>query len=326
MILAGDIGGTNARVALLAPDAKKPLRQQTFDSRAYPSLESVLREFLGPRPPKISAASFGVAGPVVNNRCVATNLPWIVDGRAIARKLKIRRVSLINDLVAIALGALTVPASKLRVLHGGGAPKRKGANVAVIAAGTGLGQAALIWDGARFVPCGTEGGHVDFAPRDDLELELLLFLRRRFGHVSYERVLSGPGLGNLYDFFREVKRVEEDRDVSEAIATAPDRNAEIASHGTSGSSEACARAVDLFATIYGAEAGNLALKTLAMGGVYVAGKIAGVLLKHLERSFSRAFTDKGRFAALLAKVPVAVVLDSEIGLAGSSYHALHPTS
>ena len=327
MILAGDIGGTRARLALFAPKTKGALRQEVFDSRAFPSLDAVLRVFLGLRPPKITAATFGIAGPVVNNRCTATNLAWHVDGRTAARKFGIKRVSLVNDLVALALGALTVPKSKLLLLQGDVPPKRGGANLAVIAAGTGLGEAALIWDGARFVPCGTEGGHTDFAPRDDLEIELLRFLRKRVGgRVSYERVVSGAGLGNVYDFFREVKHAPEPREVSEGIARAPDRNAAISAAGLEGKSEASARAVELFASVYGAEAGNLALKMLSTGGVYVAGGIAGSLSTLLARGqFMKSFNDKGRFAPLLERVPVAVVLDRYIGLAGSAYHAIHST-
>jgi glucokinase len=324
VILAGDIGGTNARLALYGPSAKKPVRVEVFESRAYPSIEGVLRAFLGPRPPKLRAATLGVAGPVVNNRCAATNLPWVIDGRALARRHRIKKVSLINDLVALALGSLTVTRSKLSLLQGDAPPRKKGANVCVLAAGTGLGEAALIWDGARFVPCGTEGGHADFAARDELETELLLFLRKKVGgRVSYERVLSGNGLGNLYDFFREQKRVPEGAEVSEAIASAADRNLEISTRGMDGSSEACARAVELFVTIYGAEAGNMALKTLATGGVFVAGGIAASMAKILERGgFVRAFNDKGRFAPMLSRVPVALVLDKHVGLAGSAYHAL----
>jgi glucokinase len=325
VILAGDIGGTRARLALYAPKGKKPLRQQVFESRAFPSLEAVLRVFLGLRPPKIAAATFGIAGPVVNNRATATNLPWQIDGRTIARKLGIKKVTLINDLVALALGAHTVSKSKLVVIQGDAPPRKKGANVAVIAAGTGLGEAALIWDGARFVPLGTEGGHTDFAPRDDLEMDLLRWLKKKVGgRVSYERILSGAGLGNVYDFLREAKGAEEPREVSDAIARAADRNAEISASGLAGKSEASARAVELFATIYGAEAGNLALKMLATGGVYVAGGVAAFMAPVLVKSgFVRAFTDKGRFAPVMQKMPVAIVKDPYIGLAGSAYHALH---
>ena len=206
-----------------------------------------------------------------------------------------------------------------------GAPKKKGANIAVIAAGTGLGEAMLVWDpdGNRFVPNATEGGHADFAPADDLECELLAFLRSRFGHVSWERIVSGMGLGNLYDFFRMGKNVSETSENAQAVGAAADRNAAIGELGLAGKSEAAAQAVNLFARIYGAEAGNLALKSLAVGGVYVCGNIAAKMLPVLEKgTFRAAFDAKGRFEAMMERIPVAVVLDSDIGLAGAKRVAL----
>ncbi|MGH7296729.1 MAG: glucokinase [Polyangiaceae bacterium] len=319
MLLAGDIGGTNARLALLTP-AGRPQRRQVYQSRSFPSLEAVLREFLGKPAPRVTTAAFGVAGPVVNGRCVATNLPWVIDARSISRKLGIRRVQLLNDLVSLSLGAIGAPRAKLRPLGAAGVPRHKGGNVAVIAAGTGLGEAMLVWDAEhrRFVPTGTEGGHADFGPADDLQDELLAFLRRRGGHVSWERLVSGMGLGNLYDFFREGMGVAESESNARALSAAVDRNAEIARLGGEGSSEAAARAVDLFARLYGAEAGNLALKALSVGGVYVCGNIAAKMLPVLERGgFREAFEAKGRFRGLMESIPVAVVLDSGIGLAGA---------
>lgn len=329
MIIVGDIGGTRARLSLLGPTGR-PVRHEAYESRKFPSLEAVVKEFLaqGVSPkakalPKVTAASFGVAGPVVNGRCVATNLPWVVDERVLAKKLGIRQVTLLNDLVALALGALTVPKSKLRVLGGAGAPKRRGANVAVIAAGTGLGEALLIWDGARFVPCATEGGHSDFAPNGDVDVGLYAFLRGRYGHVSWERVLSGNGLGNVYDYFASAGGVPESSENARAVATAADRNAEIARLAEGRQSEVAARAVALFAKLYGAEAGNLALKSLAVGGVFVCGNIAGRMAGTLEQNgFVEAFAAKGRFEALMRTIPVAVVLDSDVGLAGAASVAL----
>jgi glucokinase len=320
VVLVGDIGGTHARLSLRGPGGRH-VRTEVFESRRYPSLEAVVKGFLGgmrPRP-KVRAAAFGVAGPVVKGRCVATNLPWVIDARVLARSLSIKRVVLLNDLVALALGALGVRSAKLHTLSGGGTPKKRGANVAVMAAGTGLGEAMLVWDGARFVPSATEGGHADFAPRDDIEVDLLHFLRERFGHVSWERVLSGAGLGNIYDFFVRGKGLAEPAATARAIADAVDRNAAIAELGTARKSEAAARAVRLFASVYGAEAGNLALKTLAVGGVYICGNIAARMVGVLdEGGFRRAFVDKGRFGPLMETIPVAVVLDSDVGLAGAA--------
>jgi glucokinase len=259
--------------------------------------------------PRPSSAAFGIAGPVVKGRCVATNLPWGVDERVLARRLSIKRVTLLNDLVALAFGALDVPKGKLHSLSDAGKPRKRGSNVAVLAAGTGLGEATLIWDGARFVPNATEGGHSDFAPRDDIEIELLRFLRERFGHVSWERVLSGSGLGNIYDFFVRSKGLVESPETARAIAEL----------GATKTSEPASRALRLFASIYGAEAGNLALKTMAVGGVYICGNIAARMVAVLdEGGFLRAFVDKGRFGPLMETIPVAVVLDSDVGLAGAA--------
>jgi glucokinase len=326
--LAGDIGGTRSRLSLFArsPKGTRLVRHEVLDSRKFPSLDAVVRAFLGKPAPAVKAAAFGVAGPVVDGRSHVTNLGWDVDARALGRKLGIARVTLLNDLVALAVGTLDVPRSKMRLLGNAGAPRRRGANIAVLAAGTGLGQAMLVWDDSteRFVPSPTEGGHTDFAPADELQDELLVFLRERHGHhVSWERILSGDGLGNLYDFFHEARGVPESRQHAAAIAAAPDRNAAIAELGAAGKSKPAARAVELFARIYGAEAGNLALKTLAVGGVFVCGNIAARMLPVLERSaFRQAFVAKGRQRPLLERIPLAVVLDTGVGLAGAVRVAL----
>jgi glucokinase len=323
MVIVGDVGGTRARLSLLSPTGRR-LAHEVFRSSKFPSLEAVVAEFLGgitPRP-KIKAAAFGVAGPVVRGRCVATNLPWVVDSRAVAKKLGIRRVTLLNDLVAVSLGALAAPRSKLHQLGTAGVPRKRGDNIAVIAAGTGLGEAMLVWDGDHFVPGATEGGHADYAPKSPLEDELLRFLRGRFGRVSWERVLSGNGLGNLYDFFVS-RGVRETPENAQALASATDRNAAISELSAGRKSEPAAQAVELFASVYGAEAGNLALKTLAIGGVFVCGNIAARMAGDLEKNgFMEAFVAKGRFGAVMKKIPVAVVLDPDVGLAGAARVAL----
>ncbi len=324
MFLVGDIGGTNARLSLLAPNGRR-IRQEVFASRKYTSLEAVAQLFLGKPTPRVTAAAFGVAGAVVKGRVRATNFPWVIDQKVFARKLKIRRVTLVNDLVALALGSLDVKSAKLRVLGDAGPPRKKGGNVAVLAAGTGLGEAILIWDEQRgiHIPAATEGGHSDFAPTDELEVDLFHFLRTRHAHVSYERILSGNGVGALYDFFRQAKGLPETTENAEIIASSSDRNAAISRLGVDGKSEPASRALDLFARVYGAEAGNLALKSLAVGGVYVCGNIAAHLLPIFERgSFRNAFSNKGRFSSLLDKVPVAVVLDADVGLMGAARVAM----
>jgi glucokinase len=320
VLLVGDIGGTNARLSLLSPTGRQ-VRKEEYASRGYPSLEAVIQEFLGtvtPKP-KVTAAAFGVAGPVVRGRVVTTNLPWVIDAKIIGRKLGIKKVTILNDLVALALGAVRVPRRKLHLLSDAGTPKKRGANVAVIAAGTGLGEAMLLWDGQGFLPAATEGGHSDFAARDDLEVELLQFLRGRFQRVSYERILSGAGIGNLYDFFLQAKGIPESNENTATIAASTDRNAAISKLGLAGASDVASRALHLFGSIYGAEAGNLALKTLALGGVYVCGNIAGHLTPVLDAgAFHRAFREKGRFSSVMEKIPVAVVLDTDVGLAGAA--------
>jgi glucokinase len=322
MLLAGDIGGTNTRLALCDDSGARVLREEALPSRSFSSAEAAVRAFLGQKPPRIAAAAFGIAGPVVAGRVKTTNLPWRLDERALSRRLGIPRVRLLNDLVAIGFGAVAAPRQKLARLRGSG-PSRHDGNVAVIAAGTGLGEAGLVRDGATLVPCGSEGGHGDFAPRSRLEWELLEFLAARVGgRVSYERVVAGPGLGSVYDFFRQKKRVRETASAARALDGAKDRNRLIAELGVSGQSAACARAVDLFLGVYGAEAGNVALRFLATGGLYVAGGIAAGLLPKLRRgAFLDAFLDKGRLRPLLEAIPVAVVLDSNIGLSGAARYA-----
>jgi glucokinase len=327
MFLAGDIGGTHTRLALFddaSPSGRRrATREDSLSSRSFPSLEAAVQAFLGSRPPRIAAAAFGIAGPVVDGRVKTTNLPWQLDERTLSRRLRIPKVRLINDLVAIAFGASAASAKKLVRLQGASSRGGKRATLAVLAAGTGLGEAALVWDGATFVPCGSEGGHCDFAPRNRLEWELCEFLSRRVkGHVSYERILSGPGLGNIYDFLRQAKKRKESASAAGTLAQSTDRNLAITELGLSGKSPVCSEALELFLGVYGAEAGNLALKFLATGGVYVAGGIAASLLPLLRKgAFLEAFLDKGRFRPLLEKVPVALVVDSNIGLFGATLFA-----
>jgi glucokinase len=323
MLLAGDIGGTHTRLAIYGDGAKRLVREDSLPSPSFGSLEDAVRAFLGPRPPRISTATFGIAGPVLGGAVKTTNLPWLVDEKALSRRLGIPRVRLLNDLVAVAFGAVAAPKNALVRLQGGPARPRRGATLAAIAAGTGLGEAALVWDGERHIACGSEGSHGDFAPRTKLEWELFEFLAKRVkGRVSYERILSGPGIGGVYDFFRQAKRIREPAHLARIIDSAPDRNRAIAELGLRGKSRACKETLDVFIGIYGAEAGNVALRFLATGGVFVAGGIAASLSSLLARGpFLEAFRDKGRLRPLLEKVPVAIVLDPNIGLRGAARHA-----
>jgi glucokinase len=319
MILAGDIGGTNARLRLYDRAGKRILHEAVLPSASARSLIAILRQFLSARTGKVLSAALAIAGPVVAGVGDITNLKWKVDERKLSRELGIPQVSLLNDLAAGAIGCTRVSPSARVVISRGSAPK--GGNMAVIAAGTGLGEALLIWDGQKYIPSATEGGHCDFAPNSDLELELLKYLRDRFaqGHVSFERVLSGPGLGNIYDFFVE-RHGGESLENAEKLANG-DRNAQIAALGLAGKSRASVDAVDLFSRIYGAEAGNLALKGLALAGVFVLGKIATSLLPRRKGPFLRGMRSKGRMGDLLHAAPVTLVTDRLVGLTGAGYIA-----
>jgi glucokinase len=320
MLLVGDIGGTNTRIAVVPVGKGRPLIEAKVKSAAHPSLRHAIETVLEGQRFKFNAAAFGIAGPVVNNRCTATNLPWIVDGKVLGKAFNVPKVKLVNDLVALAYGALVAPRKLLVPLNGPRLPRTKGLNLAILAAGTGLGEAALIWDDVteRFVPLGTEAGHSDFAPREPLEEELRAFLAARHGRVSTERVLAGPGLKSLYEFFRDVKKLTP----GELPNPAADFSAEVTRLGLANACPVARAAVDLFVRVYGAETGNVALRYLATGGVFVAGNIANILATRIKSTaFREAFTTKGRFSPLLESLPLALVTDSNIGLQGAAHVA-----
>ena len=315
--LVGDVGGTNTRLAIFDATGRAPLFEAVLASREHATFDDAAARFLeeaGGAPP--SVAALAVAAPIVKGTAAFTNLAWRLDERALARKLGIGKVVLLNDLAASARGCLTSPPLTVVALTEG-LPARRGQNLAVIAAGTGLGQARLIWTGETHLALPTEGGHRDFGPRNSLEIELLQFLMGRYeDHVSYERIVSGMGLGNLYDFFVARGGAAVPRAVAARLA-GEDRNAAIAELGLGREHPPAERAVDLFASIYGAEAGNLALGELALGGVYVTGTIAAHILPSRREIFLAAFRAKGRFAELLARVPVAVVTDPLVNRRGA---------
>jgi glucokinase len=341
MILAGDIGGTKTHLALYDWTGERidPLRLETFQSTDYASLEEMLAEFLAPPKPPLTidqlehakekdapslpeaaltleAACFGVAGPVFQNHSRTTNLPWVVDGPALSKQFDIRHVQLLNDLEAMAHGILLLRSDELVALNAGTPPSHKQA-IALIAAGTGLGESILFWDGSRYRPMPSEGGHTDFAPNSDQEIDLLRYVRSQYLHVSYERVLSGPGLVAIYEYLRDAKK-NEPTWLAEKIK-AGDPAAEIAEAGLNGQAEIAKQALDLFASIYGAEAGNLALKGMAINGVYVGGGIAPKLLTKLkDGTFMKAFTHKGRYKRLMSQIPVHVVMNQHTGLLGAA--------
>lgn len=316
MLLAGDIGGTHTRLALFAPDGA-PGPERTFLNRDLTDLASgahALLEAAGS--PRVIAAALAIAGPVLDGRVQMTNLDWVLDERELGETLGGARVRLLNDLEAAAYGVLGLPPEELRALEPG-RPSDHG-NLGVIAAGTGLGTALLAWNGDVPVAIASEGGHVDFAPRDALESALHAWLAARYGHVSIERVVSGPGLVHDLEFLHESGRGEMPAALRDRLATATDPGAEISRAALAGEFPICVRALEVFVDAYGAAAGNLALVGLTTGGLYVAGGIAPhVLVGRWGDRFLEAFRAKGRYRDLLARVPVSVVVSERAALAGA---------
>lgn len=322
MILAGDIGGTNTRLAIVETDAKGPriVFEKTFPSRERTSLEAALAEFLALYPDKPTGAAFGIAGPVREGRCEATNLPWVVDAKAVAKQLGLKRVGLINDLVANAHGIATLGRKDLVTLNKGGRDAR--GNQALVSAGTGLGEAVIFWDGQRHHPFASEGGHADFAPRNHLEMELLGYAMSRYRRVSYERLLSGPGLTLVYQFLRDTGKGEEPPWLAEQMRQG-DPAPVITRLALDDKTPLCGQALELFVSLYGAEAGNLALTVMATGGVYLGGGIAPKIIAKLkEPVFMNAFTAKGRLRPLLQSMPVKVIMNPKTALLGAAHYAL----
>ena len=325
VVLAGDVGGTKTVLALFEVHGFDVtlLESKTCASQDFASLEAVIAGFIdGVVHPPIAAACFGVPGIVMNGEATATNLSWTVNETALRNAIPTPHVTLLNDLEAAAWGVLQLPPAEIVSLQAG--TRRTGHKV-LIAAGTGLGEALIIADGTRHHVVASEGGHTDFAPRTARESELLEYLRREFGHVSYERVLSGPGLLNIFRFLRDTRGLVEPQWLRDRLA-AGDPSAAISEIGLAGGHPLCVESLDLFASIYGAEAGNLALKALAIGGVYVGGGIAPkIRAKLTDGAFTAAFRDKGRFAPLLASIPIHLALDPRAPLLGAALVAARAT-
>jgi len=325
MLLAGDIGGTKTNLAVFSPDEglRAPLAEATFPSGRYPSLDALVSEFLAQIDIKVERASFGVAGPVVAGRATTTNLPWEMDQGQLQAALNIPTVRLLNDLAAIAHAVPFLEPSDLHTLNKGQAVPN-GA-LAVIAPGTGLGEAFLTWDGSRYVTFPSEGGHADFAPMDALQVGLLNYLLGQDEHVSFEDVCSGRGLPNIYAYLRDSGHAKEPDWLADALAAAKDPNPIITQAALAGEPELCVVTLNTFVSILGAEAGNMALKVLATGGIYLGGGIPPRILPALEGpSFMQALTNKGRFSDLLARVPVHVILNPKSALLGAACHGLEP--
>jgi glucokinase len=323
MILAGDVGGTKVHLALYGFDHGRltHVRDEKFPAREHAGLEDIVRKFLiESGDPEVNAACFGVPGPVRGGRLKLTNLPWVLDSRELSQELKIDHLFLINDLEANGYGIPELAPEQIYELSAG-APSSVG-NRGLVSAGTGLGEAILVWNGKMHVPMASEGGHCDFSPRNELEIEMLRYLQRTLkGRVSFERVVSGLGLKNIYGFLRDEKGLEEPDWLKERML-AEDPNAIIGELGEAGTNELCVKTLDMFASAYGAEAGNLALKVLSVGGMYLGGGIAPKILKKMkDGTFMKAFVDKGRLSDLLIQMPVRIILESRCALMGAAAYA-----
>lgn len=319
MILAGDIGGTKTLIGLFEPDGGRPRRlaKSEFTTIDYPNLPAIIEAFLAaesPRP-RIERAAFGVAGPVVNQTAQMTNVTWAVDAAELGRTFDLRHVRLLNDLEAMAYSVPELHEPELHPLQAG----ERGAvgNIAVVAAGTGLGTAFLHWHDGHHSAVASEGGHTDFAARTDREFALAAFLRARYGRAEIEHILSGPGLINVSDFTHENTPC-----AAGAAGTAPEVPAEISKAALAGACRSCVEALDIFVTVYGAVAGNFALAAVTRGGVFIGGGIAPRILPALESGrFIEAFRSKEPMTALLDAMPVNVILNADAGLLGAAVYA-----
>ena len=318
MILAGDIGGTNARLAYFQSQNGRLhlVSEKVFPSREHREFGEIVGKFLHDSGTRPQAACFGIAGPVRNGRVETSNLPWVIEQSRLADEFQLPATLLINDLEAIAWGIGALGQGDLVALNDVSGPVI--GNQAVVAPGTGLGEAGLFWDGNRHHVFACEGGHADFAPRTDLQIELLRFLSTRFGHVSYERILSGPGLVNVYEFLRETGCEKESPAVAAEMLNG-DPAAAISRAALAGSDVLATKALDLFIAVVGAEASNLALKTMATGGLFLAGGISPKILAKLKGPcFMQAFLEKGRMRHLVEAMPVHVVTNEKVGLLGAA--------
>lgn len=318
MILAGDIGGTNARLAYFQPQNGhlKLVSEKVFPSREHREFGEIVTRFVDESGTRPEAACFGIAGPVRNGRVETSNLPWVIEQSLLAKQIHLPTTLLINDLEASAWGIGALAPGDLVAVNRVSAPAV--GNQAVIAPGTGLGEAGLFWDGTRHHVFACEGGHTDFAPHNDLQIDLLRFLRTRFGHVSYERILSGPGLVNVYEFLRQTEGRKESGTMAEAIE-AGDPAAAISKAALSGTDPLAEKALDLWVAVYGAEASNLALKIMATGGLFLGGGITPKILPKLTGPlFMQAFLAKGRLRPLIESMPVQIVMNDKAGLLGAA--------
>jgi glucokinase len=325
LLLAGDVGGTKTNLGVYSEDhgPRNPIVESTFLSTQFPSLEELVNEFLSQVSIRIQRASFGVAGPVFGGRARITNLPWVIEETSLRETIRADSVTIMNDLEAIAYGVTLLKHDDLHTINQG-VPVDRGA-MAVIAPGTGLGEAFLIWDGGRYRACPSEGGHADFGPNSDLEIDLLHYLHKKYGHVSLERICSGQGLPNVYAFLRERGYAKEQDWVAEKLRSADDPTPVIVNTVLEDKRrcELCTKTLEIFISTLGAEAGNLALKVMASGGVYLGGGIPPRIISLLDRgTFMEGFTNKGRFSGLISRIPVHVICNPKTAIMGAALHGL----
>ena len=323
MILAGEIGATRTRLAAFETEGNRLqcVVEKTYMSQQHERLSGLLTDFIKTEGIPVHSACLGVAGPVRSGRSKISNLPWIIDAREVAQQLKLSSVGLLNDLEAYAYGIDGLE-SKDFITLSEGLEEAEG-NRAVISAKTGLGMAGLYWDGFRHHPFACEGGHADFAPRNDLQMELLAYLQKKYGRISCERILSGPGIKNIYDFLRDAHKAEEPEWLRTQISAAPDSSPLISQLALEGKSEICGQALSIFVSVFGAEAGNCALNFMSTGGIFIGGTIAAKIEpKMKDPLFLESFLDKGRMETILRDMPVKIVSNDNAGMIGAARYTL----
>ena len=323
MILAGEIGATRTRLAAFETEGNRLQRvvEKNYVSQQHDGLSGILADFIKTEGIPVHSACLGVAGPVRAGRSKISNLPWVIDAREVAKQLGLSSVGLLNDLEAYAYG-IDALESKDFITLSDGVEEAEG-NRAVISAKTGLGMAGLYWDGFRHHPFACEGGHADFAPRNDLQMELLAYLQKKYGRISCERILSGPGIKNIYDFLRDTRKVEEPEWLRTQMSAAPDPPALISQMALECKSAICDQTLSIFVSVFGAETGNCALNFMSTGGIFIGGSIAAKIIRKMnDPVFLESFLDKGRMGTILKDMPVKIVANDDSGMIGAARYTL----
>src|SRR6266481_3927894 len=323
MILSGEIGATRTRLAAFETEGNSLRRvvEKLYMSQEHGGLPAIITDFIRTEGIPVQSACFGVAGPVKRGRSKISNLPWTIDAGELAKQLKLKAVGLINDLEAYAYGIDALDSTDFVTLNDGSEDEE--GNRAVISAKTGLGIAGLYWDGFRHHPFACEGGHADFAPRNELQMELLAYLQKKYGRISCERILSGPGIKNIYDFLRDEHKAEEPEWLRTQLSAAVDPPALISQMALEGKAAICDQALSIFVSVFGAEAGNCALNFMSTGGIFIGGSIAAKIVpKMKDPLFLESFLDKGRMATILKDMPVKIVANDDSGMIGAARYTL----